>query len=135
MLTSLPDNLLQSGPLPKHVALAIIDVETTDLIGITGLFDIGWMQRIAELRAYIGVAKYRGGGRIDETYHLLLAYAFNRLNLRRIVAGCRADNVPALIALKKVGFQIEGCFRKHMEQDGTFYDILPVGLLREDFFA
>lgn len=133
MIAALPGNLTQGHSYPAHI-IFVLCAEGAP-IGIVGLFDINWMARIAELRAYIGEPDYRGGGRIHEAYQLILGYAFHRLNLRRVVAGVREGHVAAVVALKRVGFVQEGCFREHYERDGRFYDVLPVALLSKDYYA
>ena len=129
----LPGNLTQRYRLLDDIIFAIIDKKADEHIGNVGLFDINWLFRTAELRAVIGDMEFWGGNRTTEAYRLVLGYAFNRLNLRRITAGIRADHVGSAIALKKVGFKCEGRLRQVYERDGQYYDVLPFGLLREDY--
>lgn len=133
MIASLPGNLTQGRGYPAHI-IFMMYVEGGP-IGIVGLFGINWAARIAELRAYIGETSYRGGGRIHDAYQLILDYAFNRLNLRRIVAGIIEGNLASGIALKKVKFVQEGCLREGYERNGRFYDVLTYALLKKDYYA
>jgi len=127
--------LLQLPNYPNNVVFAIIDKESDKHIGNIGLFSIDWIQHIADLRAVIGEKDYRGGGYAFESYCLTIRYAFNRLNLRRILGGTRADHVASIIAMKKVGFVQEGRQRQQFLRNGKAYDVLMFGLLREDFFT
>ena len=127
--------LLQLPNCPSNVVFAIIDKGNDYHIGNLGLFGINWIQRVAEFRVIIGEKDYRGGGYAFESYCLAIKYAFDRLNLRRLVAGARADHVASAIALKKVGFVQEGRQRKQFLRNEQTYDVLLFGLLREDFFA
>lgn len=132
---TLPGNLTQSSTHVSDIVFALMDRAANRHIGIVGLFGITWIFRVAELRAVIGEPRFWGGGRIHDAYRLILDYAFSRLNLRRIVAGVREDNAGAAIALKKVGFECEGCLREHYERDGRYYDVLPFGLLKDDYYV
>ena len=127
--------LLQLPSHPSDVPFAIVAKESNSHIGNVGFFGISWINRIAELRAVIGEKEYWGGGYIYEAYRLAITYAFDRLNLRRLVAGIRADHVSSAIALKKVGFVQEGRQREHFLRNERTYDILQFGVLRSEFFA
>jgi RimJ/RimL family protein N-acetyltransferase len=127
--------LLQLPEHPANIILAIIDRQTDTHIGNIGLFGINWLMRIAEIRHLLGNRQYWGGGYALESYRLFIHYAFDRLNLRRIAAGIRADNVRTRALLKKVGFVDEGCAREHYLRNEQPYDIAMVGLLRRDFYA
>ena len=127
--------LLQLPNYPRNVVFAIVDEESDSHIGNVGFFGINWITRVGEIRAIIGEKECWGGGYIFEAYRLAIQYAFDRLNLRRLVAGTRADHVASVIALKKVGFVQEGRRREHFLRNERTYDTLQFGLLRDEFFA
>ncbi len=132
---TLPANLIQMPTLPENIVLAVIDKSAGKHIGNVGLYGINWLMRIAELRILLGDRDHWGQGKGFEAYRLILEYGFDRLNLRRIVAGARADNTGSIVLLKKVGFVQEGCEREHFLRNDQPYDILTFGLLRREFFA
>lgn len=70
------------------------------------------------MRIIIGEKSYWGGGRATEAYTLILRYAFDRLNLRRVFAGCRADHLASATTLEKVGMVREGCQRQQFLRNG-----------------
>ncbi|HKS96082.1 MAG TPA: GNAT family protein [Terriglobia bacterium] len=127
--------LLQLSEHPENIVLAIIDRQTDTHIGNIGLFGINWLMRVAEIRHVVGNRQYWGGGYAFETYRLFIPYVFDRLNLRRLAAGIRADNTRTRALLKKIGFVDEGCAREHYLRNERPYDIAMVGLLRRDFYA
>ena len=127
--------LLQLPSYPTDVVFAVIDKESDSHIGNAGFFGINWITRAAEFRAIIGEKAYWGGGYAFETYCLAIEYAFDRLNLRRLCAGCRADHFAAVMAMKRVGFVQEGRQREHFQRNEQAYDILLFGLLRDEYFA
>jgi len=128
-----PSGLIQIPGNPSHVTLGIIAKEDDVHIGNIGFYSISWLTGVAELRTIIGEKTYWGGGHAAEAYILALGYAFDRLNLRRIWAGCRADHLAAVFALENVGFVREGRQRQHFLRNGRAYDILMYGLLRQEF--
>lgn len=127
--------LMQSGEIPGSIVFAAIEQAGRTHIGNVALFGINWISRSAEFRAIFGEKQFRGGGYVDEAYRLLIGYAFDRLNLRRLEAGTRADNVPSIIALKKVGFKEEGRRRQQFLRNDRAYDALEFGILRDEFVA
>jgi len=128
-------NLTQASTLPADIVLAVIDKQSDIHIGNVGLFGISWLMRIAELRIVLGDRAHWGAGKGFEAYKLMLEYGFDRLNLRRIVAGTRSDNIASIALLEKVGFVREGCEREHFLRDDQPYDVLTFGLLRREFVA
>jgi RimJ/RimL family protein N-acetyltransferase len=127
--------LLQLPENPTNIVFAIVDRQTDTHIGNIGLFGINWLNRVAEVRGILGNRNYWGGGYGLEAYRLTVSYGFDRLNLRRIVAGIRADNVRTRVLVKKLGFVEEGCGREHYLRNDQAYDVVMIGLLRRDFRA
>jgi len=128
-------SLLQLPEHPANIVFAIVDRQTDNHIGNIGLFGISWLNRVAEVRGILGNRNFWGGGYGFEAYRLTISYAFDRLNLRRIVAGIRADNVRTRALVKKLGFVEEGCAREHYLRNEQPYDVVMIGLLRRDFRA
>ncbi|HJY32179.1 MAG TPA: GNAT family protein, partial [Actinomycetota bacterium] len=105
------------------------------LVGGIGLMDINHPDGNAQL----GLSVYqqddwgRGFGR--EMIVLALRYAFNELNLHRVWLTTSAFNERALKLYEKLGFQHEGRGREHILLDGTRWDIVYMGILRDEFLG
>lgn len=56
---------------------------------------------------YIFDPNYGGHGYATEAVSAMLAYSFDRLGVRRITAGCYADNLPSVRLLEKLGMRRE----------------------------
>ena len=110
-------------------------IETTDgiALGVIGLVHIDRRQQTAEIVLTIGRKDYWGKGVMYDAEVLLLAWAFSRLGLEKVWAQARADNLASLITMKKIGFQLEGTLRQHVRIDGGRFDILQMGILKEEF--
>ncbi len=135
MTSSGTGSLLQLPCNPTNVVFAVVDKETDVHVGNVGFYNISWLYRTAEFRSIIGEKAYWGGGYAPEAYCLALAYAFDRLNLRKVWAGCREDNFAAIMANKRVGFVQEGRQRQQILRNNQAYDVVLFGLFREEFLA
>ena len=113
---------------------AIVDTETDQHIGNVTLNRINWINRTADTGLIIGKKEFWGKGYAFEAWSLVLEYAFQRLGLRKIIAGAVVDNVTSITILKKLGFKIEGTFRQEFLVDGEYKDGVRLGLLREEFY-
>jgi ribosomal-protein-alanine N-acetyltransferase len=127
--------LTQSAAYPSMLVFAVIAPEGEQHIGNVGLFSLNWIMRTAEVRVVIGEKDFRGRGYAAEAYRLVISYAFDRLNMRRLHAGARVDNVASIAVLKKLGFVEEGRRREAFLRNEQAYDIIELGLLRREFSA
>jgi ribosomal-protein-alanine N-acetyltransferase len=125
--------LTQGAAYPSMLVFAVVTCDGDKHVGNVGLYSINWIMRTAEVRVVIGEKELWGRGYASDAYRLLIGYAFDRLNLRRVYAGARADHAASIMALKKLGFVEEGRRREHFLRDDQPYDILDLGLLRREF--
>ena len=117
----------------KQVVLAIADKESNQHIGNIKLGPINWVHRRATLGILIGEKEFWGKGISTEATRLMVEYAFQRLNLRRIVLGVYAEHQAAVRSYEKVGFKIEGRFREDMFHEGQYKDSLWMALLCSEY--
>jgi RimJ/RimL family protein N-acetyltransferase len=117
---------------PHEVVLAI---ETTDgcHIGNMGLHRIHWRDRVATTGAVIGEKQYWGKGLGTEAKMLLLDYAFNTLNLRKICSHVIAYNGRSKRYSEKCGYQEEGVLREHIYRNGEYHDLHQLAVFRDGF--
>ena len=117
-----------------HLVFAVVDRETDQHIGNVTLDRINWIRRTADTGLMIGRKGFWGKGYAFEAWSLIIEYAFQRLGLRKIIAGAVADNVASIAVLKKLGFRVEGTLRQEVLVDGEYRDTVRLGLLREEFY-
>ena len=115
------------------LAFAIVDRETDQHIGNITLNNINWIHRTADTGLMIGRKELWGKGYAFEAWSLIIEYAFQRLRLRKIIAGAVIDNVASIVTLEKLGFKLEGTFRQQVLVEGEYRDTVRFGLLREEF--
>ncbi|MCO6452231.1 MAG: GNAT family N-acetyltransferase [Caldilineales bacterium] len=101
-------------------------------IGQCALFNLDVVARRAELGITIGDKDYWGQGYGREAVQLLVDYGFRHHNLRRIWLEVHARNQRAFRAYLACGFVEEGRLRKHVWSDGSYDDLVIMGILRDD---
>ena len=110
------------------------DAEQNDrLIGFAKLYEIEWTHSVSQVTLGIGDPGDRRKGYGTEALSLLLRYAFSELNLFRLSTLIPEYNVGALRLFQKAGFVEEVRRRQALNRDGRFWDLLHVGLLREEW--
>ncbi|NLG33308.1 MAG: GNAT family N-acetyltransferase, partial [Syntrophomonadaceae bacterium] len=115
------------------VIFGISLLEVDELIGSCQLNNINYVHSCAELQIRIGEENKRGKGYGQETVKLLLKYGFHDLNLNRIQLQVFSNNQVACHMFEKVGFKCEGVLRRAAHRDGSFIDVMVMGVLRDDY--
>jgi RimJ/RimL family protein N-acetyltransferase len=101
------------------------------LIGIMGLHRINVKDRTATTGSIIGEKEYWGKGYGTEAKMLLLHYAFNTLNLRKICSAAIAFNERSLRFNRKCGYEIEGTLREQFWRNGQYHDLVQIAVFRD----
>ncbi len=121
--------LFESGTLFEWgVALR----ETDEVIGTATLAYIDRSNGRAEIGYAIARPHWRQGY-ATEAIRLLLHYAFEEMNLRRIEADVDPRNEASLRTLERLGFRREGLLRERWNVGGEVQDALFLGLLRSEW--
>ncbi len=105
------------------------------LIGFVELSGFRWSARSAWVGIGIGLREFWGGGYGTEAMRLVCKYAFETVNLNRINLNVFEYNERAYRSYVKCGFKEEGRSRQAMLRDGKRWDVIYMGLLREEWQA
>jgi RimJ/RimL family protein N-acetyltransferase len=65
--------------------------------------------------------------------NLLLRFAFTEVNLRRVSLGVFEYNPRAIRTYEKTGFRHEGRVRQFLNKEGRRWDMLFMGIMREEW--
>jgi len=116
---------------PTRVSFVI---ETLDgvPIGNIVLISVDAMHRRAELGIAIGEKGDWGRGYGTDAIRVILRFAFEVLNLRRVELITDIDNERGIRAYEKCGFVREGVLRAKRMRYGEPLDMLMMSVLRED---
>ena len=119
----------------KHQAFnfAVHLKEDDRLIGFVRLFRVEWTHATASLQIGLGDRNDRGKGYGTEALRMTLRYAFDELSLYRLAASTAAYNTGAICFLERAGFVEEVRRRQAVLRDGQRWDIVMLGLLRDEW--
>jgi RimJ/RimL family protein N-acetyltransferase len=118
---------------PGSYYFSIRTLEDDKLIGDLALDVVDWSGRDAFVGLGIGETEYWGKGYGTDVMEVLLRFAFLEINLRRVTLTVFEYNPRAIRSYEKAGFRHEGRERKVLNREGQRYDILFMGILREEW--
>lgn len=125
-----------STPMPSFgwLPLAIETLEG-EHIGNIDLRDVQPENRTGEIGVMIGEKAYWGRGYGSDAVRTLARLAFQRMNLNRVWLRTYEFNERGQRAFVKAGFVVEGRMRRHLYNEGRYWDVIVMGMLREEFEA
>lgn len=115
------------------IVFTIVEKKQKKPVGYCGLYLIDWIARRAQLNILIGEKKFWSRGIGSEACHLLVNYAFRKLNLNSVQLGVNTENSQARKAYEKVGFILEGNRREFLFCNGKYYDMACYSILKSDY--
>ncbi len=143
--------LLDSGParafspanmkewMEKHADemyhFAIRTIEDDRLIGDVDLGGVDWVNRTCWVGIGIGEPEYWGKGYGSDAMNEILRFGFESLNLNRVSLTVFEYNERAYRSYLKCGFTEEGRQRQWMQRSGERFDLIFMGILREEWVA
>lgn len=111
----------------------LVENENGIPLGFISICGIDKQNKKVELGILIGEKKYWGQGYGTDALCTITDYLFNKLGFNRISVEVFAYNDRAKALYEKVGFQVEGTQRDGLSRNGTFADIIYMGLLKKDY--
>jgi RimJ/RimL family protein N-acetyltransferase len=119
----------------KVIIFAIRTLADDRLIGDVGLDGLYWNHGDTFLGIGVGEREFWGKGYGSDAMTLVLRYAFTELNLRRVTLNVFEYNPRAIRCYEKLGFQHEGRVRKYMKRERQRWDLVYMGILKEEWLA
>lgn len=123
--------LAEESPASYYFSIRTLADDT--LIGELGLDVVNWSGRDAFVGLGIGETGYWGKGYGTDVMNVLLRFAFTEINLRRVTLTVFEYNPRAIRSYEKAGFRHEGRMRKVLNKEGRRWDVLCMGILREEW--
>lgn len=119
---------------PQEYNFTIRALDDDRLLGDLGFFVTNnWGPRDAFIGLGIGDRTNWGKGFGTDAMKIALRFAFTELNLRRVTLNVFEYNPRAIRSYEKTGFQHEGRLRKALLREGKRWDMLYMGILRDDW--
>jgi RimJ/RimL family protein N-acetyltransferase len=132
VLRFMSESRLHAKPMPSAMIFRL--EHNNSLIGEASFKTIKWINRKAELSILI-IPEFQRRGIGYKVLCRLLEFAFNTLNFYRLEAEIIEGNHASIQLFSKLGFVQEGILRKAKYIDGVYYDIIRLGLLKDEYMA
>lgn len=116
----------------KRISLSIC-TNKDEFIGTITLNNIKWKDGITTSGIFIGNKDYHNKGYGTEAKMIMLNYAFNTLNLRKIYSNVFAINKRSLKCQEKCGYKQEGIRKEHVFVNGAYVDEIMLAVFKEDW--
>lgn len=116
---------------PQYVFCVIVVKENGKHIGNIKIGPIHPVHRFAGVGIIIGEKSYWGQGFATEAIKLITDYAFDKLNLHKLIAGCYVNNQASIKAFRKAGFIEEGLMRKQYFYNGKWVDGVSLAIINQ----
>lgn len=104
-------------------------------VGNIELGRIDWVHRHADIGILIGEKDQWGQGVGSEALVLMLAYAFDRLDLKKIIMGAYSSHAAAIRMYERAGFRVEGQLTSMLNDNGIWVDKVILGMTQAEYHA
>ena len=120
-------------PLGADMPLLMLDRETGEILGGSGLHRIDWNIPAVEIGYWLRHDK-AGHGYVTESTLAVTAFAFDQLDARRVEIRCDAENLASRRVAERAGFPLESIRRRDHRSVLTqaLGDTYVFALTRED---
>ncbi len=118
-----------------HGVFFAIETKNGVHIGNTNLMQVHPEDRKAAFGIMIGDKDYWSNGYGTDAIVTLLRFAFGEMNLNRVWLHTFDFNERAQACYRKCGFIEEGRLRQHYYAMGRYWDVVVMGVLRDEFEA
>ena len=120
---------------PPFLMFGIRTLEDDKLVGFIDLDGTFYPHGEAFVGIGVGDREFWGKGYGTDAMQVILRYAFYELNLRRVSLDTFEYNPRAVRSYEKAGFVHEGAVRDFLHREGQRWDLIFMGILREDWLA
>jgi RimJ/RimL family protein N-acetyltransferase len=117
---------------PTNRDFIIVDLGMGKAIGWAGLSHIDLRNSSAKLDLVIGEISERGQGKEEEAARMMVAHAFEVMNLHRVYLRVPCYNDRAIACFKASGFEIEGTLRDDHHHNGELASSHIMSVLRDE---
>jgi RimJ/RimL family protein N-acetyltransferase len=120
---------------PQFLMFGIRTLQNEQLVGFIELDGDFFPNGEAFVGIGVGDCEFWGQGYGTDAMMVILRFAFKELNLRRVSLDTFEFNPRAVRSYEKAGFIHEGAARDYLHRDGQRWDLIFMGILREEWLA
>jgi len=106
-----------------------------ELVGLSSIVGIDWMNRSARSHIMIGDKSNWGKGYGTEAVIETVRFGFLHRGFERMWVRIVDTNLSSITLHERVGYKREGVMRHAVFKNGRFHDVVVLSLLREEFDA
>lgn len=115
-------------------AFVVYDKVLKCYVGSTRFYDVQLAFETTQLGYTWYSKKVWGTGLNQHCKYLLLQFAFDQMNFKRVEFRADNDNKRSIAAMQKIGCTVEGVLRSHLPKpDGTRRDSIILSITKEDW--
>lgn len=119
------DEYLLSVEQSPMLFWAILIKDGLKHIGNIKIDPVNQKNQVGEYGILLGDKLEWGKGYAREASNLVIKYCFSEeINLRKITLGVVEDNRPAVALYEKMGFELEGIYKRHTYHNGKWCNVL-----------
>jgi len=128
-------NTLNKRKLGQEYAFVVFDKKSQEFAGSTRFYSIDFDNESLEI-GYTWYGKnFQGTGLNKNCKFLLLAFAFEQLNIKRVGFQADSNNARSIAAMKSIGCTLEGVLRGYSKKpDGDRRDSAILSILQSEWF-
>lgn len=123
----------QAKDPPVEFLFGVRTLAEDKLIGFMDLSGAMFPHGDAFVGIGIGQRDFWGKGYGTDAMQVILSFAFQELNLRRVSLNTFEYNPRAVGSYEKAGFTYEGRMRGFLHREGRRWDLIFMGILREEW--
>jgi UDP-4-amino-4,6-dideoxy-N-acetyl-beta-L-altrosamine N-acetyltransferase len=106
-----------------------------DAVGVANLAAINPRDASCDWGFYLAETSVRGKGVGAYVEAWILREVFERMELHKLWGEILSGNEKVVEMHKSFGFSVEGVLRDHVNKRGEFFDVVRIGMLRDEYFA
>jgi RimJ/RimL family protein N-acetyltransferase len=119
----------------SEVRCAVCLVDSGQLVGMVSLTRIDYVHSNAEYHAVVGERELQNKGVGTAATRAMVHHGFFDLNLHRIYVSILRHNVGSIRMCANAGFREEGTIRDGAYKNGTYHDLVLMGVLKSEVQA
>lgn len=128
------ETAIQSRTDKNAYPFIVFDKATGTFVGTTRFYDIQLSFESTQLGYTWYSKKVWGTGLNQHCKFLLLQFAFEQMNFKRVEFRADNDNKRSIAAMQKIGCTVEGVLRSHLPKtDGTRRDSIVLSITKEEW--
>ena len=100
-------------------------------VGLISLTDIDYINKRCYIGHYIADINFKGKGLSKTLEYNIYEYIFYNLKLNKLCFEILSFNKIPIKLHKKFGSEVEGVLKQHIYKNGTFYDVVCMGITKD----